>query len=80
MTEIIDRIAAALAQIEDVEFVREYHRLGAIAALKAIRQPTEAMVKAASDYRIEQASTGLGCMPNDVWQAMIDAALSGDKP
>ena len=87
MSEMVERVARAICvkNCEDPDEA-SYGFLGtgdpksfawrgyiphAIAALAALREPTEEMVRAAYD----QTMNGIGSMPRAYWQAMIDEAL-----
>lgn len=67
MTEqtMIDRVALALKRSGDQDM--EYLRSLAVAAIEAMRVPSDDML---------EAGWGRGGTPADIWPAMIDAALS----
>jgi len=56
------------------EHVREHWRIVARAAILALREPTEAMVKAA--WALDVCKDG-GVDPEMAWEVMIDAAVKG---
>lgn len=63
---MIEKVMAAIAS-EDGASIGDHRRM-AIAAIEAMREPTPGMVQnTCSGY------------PLDVWRAMIDAALEGDR-
>ncbi len=67
-----------------MHFVREHHTRKAHAALKAIREPSKAMIEAGRiptrEIDLGNGTTatglGLGADPESIWKRMIDAALS----
>lgn len=74
---MVERVARAIAQQwEEPEWdkidpdKRERFRTDAIAAIEAMREPTEGMVGAAN----QAVDDGAGCAIT-TWHAMIDAAL-----
>jgi hypothetical protein len=64
MSEMIERVAMAIAQCDDLHDC-------ARAAIAAMREPTAAMCEAADVVECNQ--------PECIWQAMIDAALGKEK-
>jgi hypothetical protein len=71
MSEMVDRVADAIASAGDASA----HYLAEV-AVKAMREPTEAMMSAhlaycEGRYEFGNSPTMIGC-----WQAMIDAALA----
>lgn len=80
MTDMIERVALALFKDRwpDDEWtpqVREDYRGHARAGIEAMREPTEKMIEASNrewDGRMSYRSSG-------AWQAMIDAALTGNR-
>lgn len=77
MSEMVERVAKAICEAigddwnrEGVEGLAAAYQPMAIAAIKAMREPTEAMIEASNrewDGRMSHRSSG-------AWQAMIDAA------
>ncbi len=77
MSEMIERVAAALCEHEGGTFAidADVYRSRSRTAIKALREPTEAMIKAADDMDINSMDfTPTGGLL-EVWQAMIDQAL-----
>lgn len=73
MSEMIDRVAQAICGDDNPANVLAIHRTRARAAIEAMREPTDAMSDAAAERPGQMSYT-------DVWQAMIDAAVSsGDE-
>jgi hypothetical protein len=75
MNEMIERVAAALHEAargikweRATEANRRGYLMEALAAITAMREPTETMIEAATDY---ETSHG----PRMTWELMIDAAL-----
>lgn len=69
MNEMIERVAQAICGDDNPTNVLTIHRTRARAAIEAMREPTRGMSDAAAE-RVGQMSYA------DVWQAMIDAAVS----
>lgn len=69
MSEMIERVAQAICGDDNPSNVLEIHRVRARAAIKAMLQPTDHMIKA----------TQLHPKGPLAWQAMIYAALD-DRP
>jgi glutathionylspermidine synthase len=67
MSEMIERVAKAMAKADAHNAAWKLYEREAVAAIEAMREPTEAMKKlmAASDVK---------WLP-DFWEAMIDEAL-----
>lgn len=79
---MLDRVAAAIDAVPSQADVRAQRRAEARAAILAMREPTEAMLEAPerSDVLIWSPEPGEGLDSinyDEVWYAMIDAALSG---
>ena len=78
MSEMVERVARAISGGDDPANVLEIHRHRAKLAIEAMREPTEAMVDAGRNEPVSH-SWGSGgefiTDPDEVWQAMIDAAL-----
>jgi hypothetical protein len=80
-SEMVERVAVALADADPddrglpagVEMA-PFYRMLARAAIAAMREPTEAMIRSC-DWPNTDRSSGL----DDVWRVMIDAALSGSS-
>ena len=78
---MIKRVAIALLAIEDSWNDHEWEQLPegaqallmALAAIKAMREPTDAMVTAGDTTFVEYEGWG---PPRETWPRMIDAALS----
>ncbi len=82
MSEFIDRVAAAIYEAQGIVFAgtdpgpfetwpdddKECYRVLAVAAIRAMREPTEEMLEAA--YYAAMAEKA-----NDVWQEMIDSVI-----
>ena len=74
MSEMVERVAKAIERVNAETtglMFRDLVKEMAIAAIKAMREPTEAMIEASNrewDGRMSHRSSG-------AWQAMIDAAL-----
>jgi hypothetical protein len=88
MSEMIDRVAKAICGASGMRWddmlsgARDQFRRDARAAIEAMREPTEAMVKAAQEetYCHSWSSRGEHIEdPEVAWTAMIDAAL-GEQP
>lgn len=85
MSEMIEQAARAIAEelglvFDDLEessfgddLTKDDMIRSARAAISAMREPTEAMLKAADGHWFEGH-------PRDCWQAMIDAALPNARP
>jgi len=77
--EMIERVAAAMADgaWSTMKFGhKEYWRARAVMAIEEMREPTAAMMKAESDgFTVELLDSWSA---DDVWRAMIDAALKED--
>ena len=76
MSEMIERVARAifkemLPAIRMTEQDAAYYSTVAHAAIEAMREPTEAMIKEGA-YGSGEDSAGVAC---GAWKAMIDAAL-----
>ena len=71
MREMIERVATAL-KAQDNNMAVSFHHYEALAraAIAAMREPTEEMLKA-------RCARGKPHLLLDDWQAMIDAALEG---
>lgn len=65
MTEMVERVARAIAKEIGSSFVHYDHREMARAAIAAMREPTDHMLMASGPHRTQKAK----------WQAMIDEAL-----
>ncbi len=67
--DMVERVAIAISLADDdglrAETIASYYRALARAAIAAMREPTDAMVREGGPY-----ATSLHC-----WRAMIDAAL-----
>lgn len=74
---LVERMARAISDAEftGIQPVTDHHRRDARAALKAMREPTEAMLTAGGN---EGGFDGYRQTDNtaDIWRAMIDAALT----
>ena len=70
MTEMIERVARAIAQCLNEPGQCSYSDI-ARAAIEAMREPTEAMIKEGA-YGSGEDSAGVAC---GAWKAMIDEAL-----
>jgi hypothetical protein len=92
MSEMIERVAEALYRAavrpgpadlweEVTPYWQATYRRYAIAAIEAMREPTEVMLIGARDWSLKKNGQGVG---NDqatgCWQAMLDAALTEDAP
>lgn len=73
MSEMIERVARALAKLADNDNWNEFVP-DARAAIEAMREPTDAMM-AAVDCAGEKADWLSGRAWTAAWQAMIDEAL-----
>jgi hypothetical protein len=69
MSEMIERVAQAICGDDNPANILTIHRSRALAAIEAMREPTQAMSDAAAEKPGQMSYT-------DVWQAMIDAAVS----
>jgi hypothetical protein len=91
MSEMIERVARAIAKARhpgltwptksDPEYIQTVHTYlrDARAAIEAMLEPTQDMADAAINLDVYWAYSGEGFgMPEDVWSAMIDAALNGN--
>jgi hypothetical protein len=67
MSEMIERVAQAISGSDKPEDVLKIHRNRARLALKAMDEPTAAMLRAGEEYNCENVRA--------VWQAMLDEAL-----
>ncbi len=72
MNEMVERVARAIQQLEGCYDGCNHCKKGAIAAIKAMREPTEEMIALGMQHGIEIGSSEM------VWYAMIDAALKDD--
>lgn len=93
MSEMVERVAQAIALASNGgtwddwynDEQREFHRKRARAAIEAMREPTEDMWKAGlATGHVGGIGDNGGLEPNDfdpeeVWPAMIDAALADTK-
>jgi len=92
---LVERMARALVQAEDAWLKMPKgewppHRFIALAALRAIREPTEGMQRATNNLVIgfdgKFGSYNVYCdnrVATDIWEAMIDAAIAeagGQEP
>ena len=71
MSEIVERVARVLRAIDFTVGSPNYSQV-AHALIEAMREPTEAMKAVYGDADTDEWREA---MPEDVWQAMIDAAL-----
>ncbi len=79
MSDKVEEVARAIAEAGNggvwtdenwyKEYQRSFHRIRARAAIEAMRKPTEAMVRAATDTETFEQAEG-------AWDQMIDAALA----
>ena len=67
---MIEQVARALLVADRSAITPDYYQRMARAAIEAMREPTEAMLDAGVNFRERNART------EQIWQAMIDAALS----
>ena len=72
MSEMVERVAKAIAEADGDHTVMDHHRRRSRAAIEAMREPTEEMKLAPPDVNFSPSEAEY------VWQAMIDAAL-GNK-
>lgn len=75
MSEMIERVAKAMAEAAGFcweNCTQSQWKRDAKAGIEAMRQPTDAMLNAAMWQKGQQSYA-------DVWQTMIDAALSAAK-
>lgn len=84
MSEMVERVAKAADEVlrdflkyPDDGALRDATLLIARAAIEAMREPTESMLRGVGDGEIVLASTE---SPASVWSAMIDAALTPPAP
>ncbi len=74
--DLVERVARAICDEMHIQGKSwgglQRHKL-ARAAIAAMREPTEAQLKAVQEWPGQQSYT-------DIWQAMIDAALKEEKP
>lgn len=63
---MIERVGKAILYTPNAS---DYHKLVAIAAIKAMREPTEKMLEAGTDVGPDRA-------PSEYWYAMIDAIIN----
>lgn len=79
MSAAVDRIAKVLAPYFEMEsWVQDAPRLAARAAIKAFREPTDAMISAGCAAHPSvpyNAATTLDDIIRAEWQAMVDEAL-----
>lgn len=93
MSEMIERVARAICKaqgIDDADARAQLHPAGevalwetrtpeALAAIQAMREPTEAMTSSIYDKDFDifwaYRANGSPGAPGDVWRAMIDEAL-----
>lgn len=77
MSEMIDRVARALAKAADDDYVShmEFWRLYARAAIEEMREPTDAMEYAGATVADNIANVEAEAC----WKAMIDVALSAPE-
>jgi hypothetical protein len=71
MSEMVERVARALAEQEGYTYDPLPYDRRACAAIGAMREPTEEMRRAF--YLLDEAGSPTSCVEG--WQAMIDAAL-----
>ena len=74
---IADALLRAIAQTgrgDDLK-LKDMNTL-ARAALAAMREPNVAMYAAVDPYRVKDADTGYECDGSEIYQAMIDAAIT----
>ncbi len=73
MSEMIERVAAAMVEVDGDYTVMEHHRRRARAAIEAMREPTDEMqeaIAAVPHGDLDQAAGGV-----ELWRTAIDAAL-----
>lgn len=75
MSEMIERVALAISGGDDPASILKIHRHRARAAIKAMREPTEAMVTAGAGAEDHEFGV-IGLQPaTEAWRLMIDEAL-----
>lgn len=74
---IIKRAARALAEADGVPSEADdlYHAMRVRTVLRAIREPSEAMVRAGAEPVFAGSGVKADAKALEVWQAMIDAAM-----
>lgn len=84
MTDMIERVARALAECDglticsDASYRMSSYGIRAIAAIKAMREPSDEMLGEAHDtllYSVKGEELGIA---RAVWSHMIDAALGAE--
>lgn len=81
MTDMIERVARALAEADgiticsDASYRMSSYGIRAIAAIKAMREPSHEMLRVGSWAWTELTADCVG----DIFPAMIDAALKGTE-
>ncbi|WP_049732876.1 hypothetical protein [Rhizobium ecuadorense] len=81
MESMVEKVARAI-EGQDVLDDDDKYRSMAIAAIAALRTPTEAMIKAEAEFDYYEGNRGrTKSEAEEVWSAMIDAALkeAGEK-
>lgn len=83
--EIVERVAEAIAQANREPFYLspELYREMARAAIRALREPTEAMTRAGVDFALGGSLSGEYRWPDyigDMHRRQIDVALAPDTP
>ena len=76
---MIERVARALLVADRSAITPDYYQRMARAAIEAMREPTEAVQRTgllALDQELKWCGMDCNCDQMNVWQAMIDAALS----
>ena len=75
---MVERVGRAIAEANghDYELYPKLSEALARAALRALREPTEAMVRANGTSQFEEGRRWLDEDARITWQAMVDAALS----
>jgi hypothetical protein len=71
MSEMVERVAKAIADADGDYTAMDHHRGRARAAIAAMREPTREMIDAA--YKRDYYDNGLS--PEVAWQTMIDETL-----
>ena len=90
MTDMVERVARAIGDAYETAGQRGHLRtmrpsevvlkIVARAAIAAMREPTPGMVTAAGYRNVRTQRDVQEWLEGHDWQAMIDAALKGDKP
>jgi hypothetical protein len=77
MSNIVERVAKALAKSTDQSEYWTNYVVQARAAIAAMREPTDAMKDAATDLEdfLDKSQADNGALWPFIWQAMIDACL-----